>query len=68
VVDAILVGEERRFNRRFLAPANHYLFEPVACTPASGWEKCQVENRAGNSREWPFTPTPQFQDFTALNA
>jgi transposase len=67
VVDAILVDKERRFNRRFLALANHYLFEPVACTPASGWEKGQVENRAGNNREWLFTPTSQFQDFTALN-
>ena len=23
----------------FIVLANHYLFEPVACTPASGWEK-----------------------------
>jgi transposase len=68
VVDAILVGKERRFNRRFLALANHYLFEPVACTPASGWEKGQVENQVGNVREWLFTPIPQFQDFAALNA
>jgi transposase len=68
VVDAILVGKERRFNRRFLTLANHYLFEPVACTPESGWEKGQVENQVGNIREWLFTPTPKFQDFTALNA
>ncbi len=34
VVDAIFAGQERQFNRRFLALANHYLFEPVACTPA----------------------------------
>jgi hypothetical protein len=67
-VDAILVGKERRFNRRFLTLANHYLFEPVACTPESGWEKGQVENQVGNIREWLFTPTPRFQDFTALNA
>jgi len=39
VVDCIFVGKERQFNRRFMALANHYLFEPVACTPASGWEK-----------------------------
>lgn len=68
VVDAIFVGKERRFNRRFLTMANHYLFEPVACTPESGWEKGQVENQVGNIREWLFTPTPKFQDFTALNA
>jgi hypothetical protein len=68
VVDAIFVGKERLFNRRFLALANHYLFEPVACTPESGWEKGQVENQVGNVREWLFTPTPRFADFAELNA
>ena len=52
VVDTILVGKDRHFNRRFMALANHYLFEPVACTPASGWEKGQIENQVGNVREW----------------
>jgi transposase len=68
VVDAIFVGKERRFNRRFLALANHYLFEPVACTPESGWEKGQVENQVGNIREWLFTPMAKFEDFAVLNA
>jgi transposase len=68
VVDAIFVGKERRFNRRFLALANHYLFEPVACTPESGWEKGQVENQVGNIREWLFTPLAKFENFAALNA
>jgi transposase len=67
VVEAILVGKERRFNRRFMALANHYLFEPVACTPASGWEKGQVENQVGNVREWLFTPLARFASFAALN-
>ena len=67
VVDSILVGKERRFNRRFLALANHYLFEPVACTPEAGWEKGQVENQVGNIREWLFTPRPRFADLEALN-
>jgi hypothetical protein len=67
VVDAIFVGKERRFNRRFLTLANQYLFEPVACTPESGWEKGQVENQVGNIREWLFTPLPHCADFTALN-
>jgi len=67
VVDAILVGKERQFNRRFLTLANHYLFEPVACTPASGWEKGQVENQGGNVREWLFTPLARFASFAALN-
>jgi transposase len=57
-VDAILVGKDRQFNRRFMALANHYLFEPVACTPASGWEKGQIENQVGMCgngclRRWP---------------
>jgi transposase len=68
VVDAIFVGKDRQFNRRFLTLANHYLFEPVACTPESGWEKGQVENQVGNVREWLFTPTPRFPSFTELNA
>jgi hypothetical protein len=68
IVQAILTGKERQFNRRFLALANHYLFEPVACTPASGWEKGQVENQVGNVREWLFTPRPAFRDFAELNA
>jgi transposase len=67
VVDAIFVGKERRFNRRFLTLANHYLFDPVACTPESGWEKGQVENQVGNIREWLFTPMARFDDFAALN-
>ena len=68
IVDAIFAGKARQFNRRFLALANHYLFEPVACTPESGWEKGQVENQVGNVREWLFTPTPRFKDFAELNA
>ena len=68
VVDTVLTGKERQFNRRFLTLANHYLFEPVACTPASGWEKGQVENQVGNVREWLFTPLARFSSFADLNA
>ena len=67
VVETIFTGKERLFNRRFMVLANHYLFEPVACTPASGWEKGQVENQVGNIREWLFTPLARFADFEALN-
>ena len=67
VVDTILIGKARHFNRRFIALANHYLFEPVACTPASGWEKGQIENQVGNVREWLFTPKACFESFAALN-
>ena len=51
VVDTVLTDKERQFNRRFLPLANHYLFEPVACTPASGCSIRQVENQVGNVRE-----------------
>ncbi len=67
VVDTVFVGKERKFNRRFMALANHYLFEPVACTPAAGWEKGQVENQVGNVREWLFTPRAKFESFNDLN-
>ena len=43
-VDAIFVGKDRAYNRRFQQMCGHYLVDPVACTPASGWEKGQVEN------------------------
>ncbi|HEY4975677.1 MAG TPA: IS21 family transposase [Steroidobacteraceae bacterium] len=68
VVETIFTGKERLFNRRFMVLANHYLFEPVACTPASGWEKGQVENQVGNIREWLFTPLARFASFETLNA
>lgn len=66
-IDAIFVGKERRYNRRFLAMCNHYLIEPTACTPAAGWEKGQVENQVGNVRSWLFTPKLRFPDFESLN-
>jgi len=50
------VGKERAYNRRFLQMCSHYLVDPVACTPASGWEKGQVENQVGLVRERFFTP------------
>jgi len=34
-VEAIFIGEDRLYNRRFLQMGSHYLIEPVACTPAS---------------------------------
>ncbi len=55
-VDAVFVGKDRQYNRRFLQMCSHYLVEPVACTPASGWEKGQVENQVGLVRRRFFTP------------
>ena len=67
-VDAVFVGKKRIFNRRFLQMCSHYLVEPVACTPAAGWEKEQVENQVGNVREHLFTPRLHFADYDELNA
>ena len=67
-VDAIFVGKDRLYNRRFLQMCSHYLVEPVACTPASGWEKGQVENQVGLVRERFFTPRLRFKTLEELNA
>ena len=36
-VDAVFAGKDRAFNRRVLLMADHYMFTPTACSPASGW-------------------------------
>jgi transposase len=67
-VETIFVGKERSYNRRFLQMCGHYLIDPVACTPASGWEKGQVENQVGNVRERFFTPRLRVKSYEELNA
>src|SRR6266478_2073952 len=67
-VETILVGPHRLYNRRFLQMCSHYLVEPVACTPAAGWEKGQVENQVGLVRERFFTPRLRFKTYEELNA
>src|SRR5262249_7940927 len=67
-VERIFVGRQRLYNRRFLQMCSHYLVEPVACTPASGWEKGQVENQVGLVRERFFTPRLRFKNLEELNA
>src|ERR1700751_714235 len=41
-VETIFVGKKRLYNRRFLQMCSPYLVDPVACTPASGWEQGKV--------------------------
>jgi Mu transposase, C-terminal domain len=67
-VETVFVGKDRLYNRRFLQMCSHYLVEPVACTPASGWEKGQVENQVGLVRERFFTPRLRFKSYEELNA
>src|SRR5262249_24099967 len=69
-VETVFVG---RYNRRVLQMCSHYLVDPVACTPASGWEKGQVENQVGLVRERFLSPgctglTPLFSTPSATTA
>ena len=66
-VEAIFIGKARQYNRRFLQMCSHHLIEPVACTPASGWEKGQVENQVGNLRDQLFRPKPRVSSLDELN-
>jgi len=67
-VETILVGKDRRYNRRFLQMCSHYLVDPVACTPSAGWEKGQVENQVGLVRERFFTPRLRVRSYEEMNA
>jgi transposase len=62
-VETIFVGKGRLYNRRFMQMCSHYLVDPVACTPASGWE-----NQVGLVRERFFTPRLRFKTLDELNA
>src|SRR5438874_3462214 len=67
-VETVFIGKDRQYNRRFLRMCGHYLVDPVACTPASGWEKGQVENQVGVVRERFFTPRLRVTSYEELNA
>lgn len=67
VVTKILIGKDRVFNPRFCQLASHYLVEPVACTPAAGWEKGQVENQVQFMRGRVFVPRIKCADLSELN-
>jgi transposase len=67
-VETVFIGKDRQYNRRFLRMCGHYLVEPTACTPASGWEKGQVENQVGVVRERFFTPRLRVASYEELNA
>lgn len=66
-METIFVGRERAYNRRFLQMCSHYLVDPVACNPASGWEKGQVENQVGLVRERFFSPRLRVKSYDELN-
>jgi transposase len=66
-VTTVFTGKERVFNRRFLIMADHYMVEPVACSPAAGWEKGQVENQVQTIRGRFFQPRLRFASLEELN-
>jgi hypothetical protein len=57
-VETIFIGKDRQYNRRFLQICSHHLVEPVACTPASGWEKGQVRKALSLPRRRCGAPDP----------
>lgn len=66
-VDRVGRGKAREVNIRFLAMANHYVFEPEFCNPAAGWEKGQVEKNVRDARHQMLQGMPNFPDLAALN-
>lgn len=67
VVQKVLMGKDREFNRRFLELACHHLFEPIACTPAAGWEKGGVERQVRTARDNFFSPRARVKSLATLN-
>ena len=66
-VTTVFTGKDRLFNRRFLMMADHYMIEPVACSPAAGWEKGQVEHQVQTARGRFFQPRLRFASLEELN-
>lgn len=67
VVSNILQGNERIYNTKFVRLASHYLFEINACTPASGWEKGQVERNVEVIRDKYFRDNKNYKTIDELN-
>ena len=62
-VETVFVGEGPTLQSPLPADVpSHYLVDPVACTPASGWEKEQVESQVGLVREGSSRPELRFQE------
>lgn len=68
LVVKILSGKDRILNEKFLQMASHYLFDPIPCTPASGWEKGRVEKQVGDTRRNFFTPILTGESYEEINS
>lgn len=60
-------GKDRVFHPRFEAMTSYYAITPVACTPASGNEKGQVERQVQAMRKQIFSPKLSFNTLEELN-
>lgn len=66
-VRKILVGSERELASRFLALANHYLFEPCFARPREGHDKGGVESRGKAIRWQELVPIPSGADLATIS-
>jgi transposase len=64
----ILVGSERELSARFLALANHYLFEASFARPRTGHDKGGVEARGKGIRWQELVPIPSGPDLATISA
>jgi len=55
-VEAVFIGKDRQYNRRFLRMCGHYLVEPVACHAGFGLGERAGREQVGLVRERFFTP------------
>lgn len=67
-VRKILVGSERELAARFLAIANHYLFEPCFARPRTGHDKGGVESRGKAIRWQELVPIPTGSDLATISS
>jgi transposase len=67
-VARILVGSERELAPRFVALANHYLFEPCFARPRTGHDKGGVEARGKGIRWQELVPSPSGPDLHTISA
>lgn len=66
-VNKILKGKDREWNSQFDRLCAHYRIEAVACNPAAGWEKGQVEKQVEVDRNQFFTPRRKAENLNQLN-
>lgn len=67
IVTKIIKGGGRDITERFQRFCEHYRIKPVFMNPESGWEKGNVENKAGYLRRNELVPVPRFDNLTEEN-